>query len=162
MLRAQNSWYFIWSIDQSQLSITLHGVLTNESSSFICRWTHFSNTIVYCHNKPERSDTAISFWNTKTGDKYQKHVKSLLSVASEGEHCVLATKNEDNISPYGLIICNSLGTPVDSKYINTEPLFVTMTSSHVFAASKEVVYVWHYRTAKSWTHLSLGLCSTSL
>ena len=78
--------------------------MTNESSQCICRWTHFSNTIVYCHNKPERSDTAISFWNTKTGDKYQKHVKSLLSVASEGEHCVLATKNEDNISPYGLII----------------------------------------------------------
>ena len=50
----------------------------------------------------------------------------------------------------------NLGTPVDSKYINIEPTFVTMTSTHVFAASKEVCFVWHFRTAKSWTHLTLG------
>ena len=91
------------------------------------KWTHFSLTVVYCHTKQvlyctvlyctvlychtkqDRPDTAVTFWNTKTGDKYQKHVKSLLGVASEGEHCVLATKNDDNINPYGLIICNNLG-----------------------------------------------------
>ena len=66
-------------------------------------------TVLYCHTKQDRPDTAVTFWNTKTGDKYQKHVKSLLGVASEGEHCVLATKNDDNINPYGLIICNNLG-----------------------------------------------------
>ena len=73
------------------------------------KWTYFSLTVVYCHTKQDRPDTAVTFWNTKTGDKYQKHVKSLLGVASEGEHCVLATKNDDNINPYGLIICNNLG-----------------------------------------------------
>ena len=119
------------------------------------KWTYFANTVVYTFNKPERQDTAITFWNTKSGEKYQKHVKSLLSVAAEGEHCVLATKNDDNINPYGLILCNSLGTPVDSKYINIEPTFITMTSTHVFAASRESCFAWHFRTAKSWTHLTL-------
>ena len=122
------------------------------------KWTFFAHTVVYSHTKPDRPDTAVTFWNTKTGDKYQKHVRSLLGVASEGEHCVLATKNDDNINPYGLILCNSLGTPVDSKYINIEPAWVTMTSTHVFAASKEVCFVWNFRTAKSWTHLTLGKC----
>ena len=119
------------------------------------KWTYFANTVVYTFNKADRQDTAIAFWNTKSGEKYQKHVKSLLSVAAEGEHCVLATKNDDNINPYGLILCNSLGTPVDSKYINIEPTFITMTSTHVFAASRESCFAWHFRTAKSWTHLTL-------
>ena len=119
------------------------------------RWTYFAQTVVYTHNKPDRQDTAVTFWNTKSGEKYVKHVKSLLAVASQGEHCVLATRNEDNINPYGLILCNNLGTPVDSKYINIEPAFVAMTSSHVFAASRESCFVWHFRTAKSWTHLTL-------
>ena len=74
------------------------------------KWTYFASTVVYSHTKPDRQDTAITFWNTKTGDKYQKHVRSLLSVSSQGEHCVLATKNDDNINPYGLILCNSLGS----------------------------------------------------
>ena len=66
-------------------------------------------------------------------------------MASSGEHCILATKNDDNINPYGLILCNSLGTPVDSKYINIQPLFVTITSSHVIAASRDSCFVWHFR-----------------
>ena len=119
------------------------------------QWTFFTNTVVYTHTKPDRSDAAVTFWNIKSNDKYQKHVKSLLSMASAGEHCILATRNEDNLNPYGLILCNSIGTPVDSKYINIEPLFVTMTSSHVIAASKESLFVWHFRTAKSWTHLTM-------
>ena len=119
------------------------------------KWTFFAHTVVYTFNKADRQDSAVCFWNTKTGDKYQKHVKSLLSVASQGEHCVLATRNEDNINPFGLILCNSLGTPVDSKYINIEPSFVTMTSTHVLAASRDAIFVWNFRTAKSWTHLTL-------
>ena len=36
-------------------------------------------------------------------------MKHVLSVCSSGEHCVLATRNEDNVNPYGLILCNSIG-----------------------------------------------------
>ena len=109
------------------------------------RWTYFAGTVVYSYTKVDRADTAVVFWNIKTGDKYQKHVKSLLGVSSSGEHCVLATRNEDNINPFGLILCNAIGTPVDSKYINIEPLFVTMSSSHVLAASRNSCFVWHFR-----------------
>jgi len=45
-------------------------------------------------------------------------VKSLLGVASAGEHCVLATRAEDSgtSGQFGLVLCNAIGTPVDSMY----------------------------------------------
>ena len=43
---------------------------------------------------------------------------------------------------------NSIGTPLDSKYIDIEPLFVTMSGSYIVAASKECVYVWNYQSSK--------------
>jgi WD repeat-containing protein 35 len=37
------------------------------------KWTHFSmDTMVYSFNRPERTDTCLVFWNTKTGDKFLK------------------------------------------------------------------------------------------
>ena len=49
-------------------------------------------------------------------------MKGLISVAAVGEHCVLATNYEDNggtisDSTYTLLLCNALGTPIDSKQV---------------------------------------------
>uniref|UniRef100_A0AAQ4Q112 WD repeat-containing protein 35 n=1 Tax=Gasterosteus aculeatus aculeatus TaxID=481459 RepID=A0AAQ4Q112_GASAC len=57
---------------------------------------------------------------------------------------------------YVLILCNSIGTPLDSKYIEIDPLFVTMTKTHVIAASKEAFYLWQYRVAKKLTALEIN------
>uniref|UniRef100_A0A9J7XKM3 WD repeat domain 35 n=1 Tax=Cyprinus carpio carpio TaxID=630221 RepID=A0A9J7XKM3_CYPCA len=57
---------------------------------------------------------------------------------------------------YVLVLCNSIGTPQDSKYIDIYPLFVTMTKTHVIVASKEAFYVWQYRVAKKLTALEIN------
>lgn len=38
-----------------------------------------------------------------------------MGMASSGEHCVLAVRTDDGSGQFGLIICNAIGTPVDSK-----------------------------------------------
>jgi hypothetical protein len=53
---------------------------------------------------------------------YTKYISRLLGISAAGEHCVLATRSEDNTSDggrYGLILCNAIGTPVDSKFAGT-------------------------------------------
>ncbi|KAG1659041.1 hypothetical protein FOA52_010881, partial [Chlamydomonas sp. UWO 241] len=65
-----------------------------------------------------------------------------------GDFCVLATKGE-NPGEYILILCNAIGSPVDSKYIEVEPKFLSITNYHVIAASDDVVYVWQFRTSFS-------------
>lgn len=43
-----------------------------------------------------------------------------------------------------------------AKYIDVEPVWITMNSTHVFAASKENFFVWHFRTPKSRSTLEMA------
>jgi len=109
-------------------------------------WGYFSNTLVYAFTKPERAENCVCFWQTSSDERHIKYVKSLMSIRAAGENCVFATKTDDGSGQFILILCNAIGSPVDSKYIDIEPLFVTMTPYHVIVSNNELVYVWQYRT----------------
>nr|CAD7432265.1 unnamed protein product [Timema monikensis] len=114
------------------------------------RWTYFEHTVVYCYNRPDKHGTIVSFWDITNNECYNKLVKYLLGIASFGEHCVLATKADDSsTSQFSLILCNAISTPVDSKYMDIEPLWVSMNSSYVCAASRDNFLLWQYKTPKS-------------
>ncbi|KAM4772218.1 WD repeat-containing protein 35 [Rhinophrynus dorsalis] len=134
------------------------------------KWGYCSNTVVYACTRPDRPEYCVIFWDTKNNEKYVKYVKSLISVTTCGDFCILATKadenqqqedheNETNGATYVLVLCNSIGTPLDSKYIDIVPMFVTMTKAHVIAASKEAFYVWQYRVAKKLTAMEINQVS---
>eukprot|EP00238_Polyblepharides_amylifera_P008608 CAMPEP_0196598138 /NCGR_PEP_ID=MMETSP1081-20130531/94147_1 /TAXON_ID=36882 /ORGANISM="Pyramimonas amylifera, Strain CCMP720" /LENGTH=1154 /DNA_ID=CAMNT_0041923789 /DNA_START=199 /DNA_END=3663 /DNA_ORIENTATION=- len=112
------------------------------------KWGYFGSTLVYAFNKPDRAEQCVMFWDTETNDRYAKYVKKLLSIRACGEYCVLATKGEEP-DQYILILCNAIGSPVDSKYIEVEPMYMTMTQYHVIVASEELIYIWQYRTPVS-------------
>uniref|UniRef100_A0A8C1TCC5 WD repeat domain 35 n=1 Tax=Cyprinus carpio TaxID=7962 RepID=A0A8C1TCC5_CYPCA len=83
-------------------------------------------------------------------------------IACGGEDGLLKAFNEQsnqNTSKDRYVLCNSIGTPQDSKYIDIYPLFVTMTKTHVIVASKEAFYVWQYRVAKKLTALEINQVS---
>ncbi|KAJ7408453.1 WD repeat-containing protein 35 [Willisornis vidua] len=120
------------------------------------KWGYCSNTIVYAYTRPDRPECCVVFWDTKNNEKYVKYVKSLISITTYGDFCVLATKADENQPQYVLVLCNSIGTPLDPKYIDIEPLFVTMTKTHVIAASREAFYIWQYRVAKKLTAMEIN------
>ncbi|XP_033861234.1 WD repeat-containing protein 35 isoform X1 [Acipenser ruthenus] len=134
------------------------------------KWGYCSNTVVYAHTRPDRTEYCVVFWDTKNNEKYIKYVKSLMSITTCGDFCILATKADDShpqedneaasvSASYMLVLCNSIGTPLDSKYIDIDPLFVTMTKTHVIAASKEAFYTWQYRVAKKLTAMEINQVS---
>ncbi len=53
-------------------------------------------------------------------DRHIKYVKKLIAIRAAGENCVFATRTEDNSGQFILILCNAIGSPVDSKYIDIE------------------------------------------
>lgn len=112
------------------------------------QWGYFCNTLVYSFTRPDRVEHCVMFWDTQNNDKYPKYVRKLVAIKSFGDFCVLATKGE-NPGEYILILCNAIGSPVDSKYIEVEPKHLTITNHHVIAASDELVYVWQFRTSFS-------------
>ncbi|XP_030902468.2 WD repeat-containing protein 35 isoform X2 [Melopsittacus undulatus] len=120
------------------------------------KWGYCSNTVIYAYTRPDRPEYCVVFWDTKNNEKYVKYVKSLISITTYGDLCVLATKADENQPQYVLVLCNSIGTPLDPKYIDIGPLFVTMTKTHVIAASKEAFYVWQYRVAKKLTAMEFN------
>ncbi|XP_066559744.1 WD repeat-containing protein 35 isoform X2 [Amia ocellicauda] len=120
------------------------------------KWGYCSNTVVYAYTRPDRLEYCVVFWDTKNNEKYVKYVKFLMSITTCGDFCILATKADDSHPQYVLVLCNSIGTPLDSKYIDIDPLFVTMTKTHVIAASKEAFYTWQYRVAKKLTAMEIN------
>jgi WD repeat-containing protein 35 len=87
------------------------------------------------------------FWDIKKNTRSLKYVKNLLDVASCGSFCLLTAKVAD--SSYILILCNSIGSPVDNRIINIEPEFIHLTETHVIVASKSYVYAWQFRNQQT-------------
>ncbi|EFC45890.1 hypothetical protein NAEGRDRAFT_32701 [Naegleria gruberi] len=113
------------------------------------RWGYFSKTVVYAFTKLERPEQCVVFYNHKTRQKYVKYIKKLLALSACGENCVLLTKTETPKEAFVIIICNSIGSPVETKSQSVEPKFVTMTKYHVIVCSDCNVYVWNYRAKQN-------------
>ncbi|KAG7267732.1 hypothetical protein CRUP_026080 [Coryphaenoides rupestris] len=118
------------------------------------KWGYCSSTVVYAYTKPERQEYCVVFWDTKNNEKFVKYVKSLLSITTSGDFCILATRADENHpQPPSLYITETFCIPFRC---DADPLFVTMTKTHVIAASKEAFYTWQYRVAKKLTALEIN------
>uniref|UniRef100_A0AAQ4R3S5 WD repeat domain 35 n=1 Tax=Gasterosteus aculeatus aculeatus TaxID=481459 RepID=A0AAQ4R3S5_GASAC len=109
------------------------------------KWGYCCSTVVYAYTKPERQEYCVVFWDTKNNEKFVKYVKSLMSITTSGDFCILASKTDS--------LPNELFSHLS---IRSDPLFVTMTKTHVIAASKEAFYLWQYRVAKKLTALEIN------
>lgn len=120
------------------------------------KWCFLANTVAYAFNKTDRIESTVIFWNTNTNEKYIKYIKNLQKMCAMGEFCTIATREDGNSPKYALIVCNSIGTPVDSITTEVEPLHLSMTESHVFAASRDQIFVWRFQTPRGRTVLELS------
>mmetsp|Transcript_20542 Transcript_20542/g.58181 ORF Transcript_20542/g.58181 Transcript_20542/m.58181 type:complete len:1228 (-) Transcript_20542:92-3775(-) len=127
------------------LAVDSHIFFANIRPDYL--WGYFSHTLVYAVLKKERSEHVVVFWDTQSDEKYTKYIKHVTHIRSSDEYCVLVTKADDSSGQYIIIVCNDIGSPVDSKYLHIEPLHVAMTKSHVVVASEDVVYIWMYRNS---------------
>ncbi|CAH1774582.1 unnamed protein product [Owenia fusiformis] len=120
------------------------------------KWGYCSNTVVYSFMKPDRLEHCVVFWDTKNNERYIKYVRNLISVTAYGDYCCLATRSEDQQGQYVLVLCNSIGTPLDSKYIEIDPAYIAMTKSHIIAASKEAFYTWQFKNPKNLATMEMS------
>lgn len=97
-------------------------------------------------------------------------MKNLLGIAGAGDNCVLIGQGEDTGTTigqssaagalankitnnkithqvqYAIVLCNSIGTPIENKYIDFQPLYWSMNSTHVVVASNSYFYLWNYHS----------------
>ncbi|DAZ96060.1 TPA: hypothetical protein N0F65_005838 [Lagenidium giganteum] len=137
------------------------------------KWGFYATTLVYTYNRVDQVENVVVFWDVKSDERYVKCIKGLLGIKAAGDNCVLVTKicNEDMNNngtvdaesgatnrteqqpfkeiQYSLILCDTIGSPIETKVIDFEPLFVSMTPRHVIAASTDAIYVWQYRNSNA-------------
>ncbi|XP_015110553.1 WD repeat-containing protein 35 [Diachasma alloeum] len=131
------------------LSVDSHIYFANIRPDY--KWTYFSSTVVFTNERVTKDGVCITFWNTSNNSCCTKYVRSLISITSSGEHCALAVRNDLNqeSEEFILIVCNTIATPIDTKYLDLEPSWITMTSNSVIAASKNNFVIWNFRIPKS-------------
>ena len=65
---------------------------------------------------------------------------------SFSDRCILTQKADDGgPQQWALIVCNAIGSPIDSKYIDIEPKYVAVTQTHVIAANTSYFYAWNFQ-----------------
>lgn len=128
--------------------------LTTESFILFClvkpnyKWTYFNETLVYTYMTDNEHHTIV-FWDiskkgiSKRTNKNYKYVKNLIGIASFGSFCIFTAKKTENT--YIVILCNSIGSPVDNRILNIVPKYVTMNNTHAIIASDDHVYIWQFR-----------------
>eukprot|EP00056_Hartaetosiga_gracilis_P003229 m.61099 g.61099 ORF g.61099 m.61099 type:complete len:1163 (+) comp11378_c0_seq1:91-3579(+) len=138
-----------WEVGGLKLAITVDHFIYFSNVRPDYRWGYFNGTVVYAFNKQERADHCVVFWDIKMNGRTVKYVKNLIGIAACGEYCVLSTKANDNSGQYILILCNAIGTPIMSKYIDVEPVFMEMSKTHVVVASHSCGYIWNFAQTKA-------------
>ncbi len=82
---------------------------------------------------------------------------------SGGDYCALLNRtdeeqqqsnnNGNKTYQYILVLCNAIGAPLESKYIDIEPVFSYMNASHIIVASRSYFYFWNYQSLMDHTSL---------
>lgn len=49
-----------------------------------------------------------------------------MGIRAAGDHCVLAARGED-AGQYVVVLCDAIGSPLETRYIDVEPRHITMT-----------------------------------
>ncbi|CAG9463207.1 unnamed protein product [Pedinophyceae sp. YPF-701] len=135
--------------------------LTVDESIFLAnvrpsyQWAWLDGTVVCAFGKADRSETCLLFWNTRTPSHEQhiKYVKRLQAVRGHGQFAVLASRGEEGtklpdnrtLDSFILILCNAIGSPIDTRNIQLEPEHMCMTETHVCVAHGSCVYVWAHQ-----------------
>jgi len=57
---------------------------------------------------------------------------------------------------YSLQLFNGIGTIIEAKYIEMEPVFLAMTKTHVVVASREAFYTWQFKNPKKLVNIEIS------
>ena len=135
-----------WSSDGLRMAFACDSFVYFANIKMDYTWSYFGDVAVYSYIDPDTNDSIITFWNSKTGEKFTKTFKKVSSILGFGESCLVIVKTEENKDKHALIVFNAIGTTLETKYIDLDPKYSAITKSHVYVASSDIVFYWQYRS----------------
>ena len=106
-------------------------------------WGYMNGTLVYAYHRPDRNDHCLTFWHIERGERIINFIKRFIGIAALNQYCVIVTKSLEKDSS-SLLLCNSIGSPIETKTINFEAEFVSISNTFVVVSSRTMVYCWNF------------------
>ena len=106
------------------------------------KWCFFSNTLVFSYLSESDHHTLV-FWDIKNEKINYKYVKNMIDICAKSPFCLITAQISEN--NYLLILSNSIGSPIDNKIINIEPVFIALNNTHAVVSNGHYVYLWQFR-----------------
>ncbi|CAJ0608122.1 unnamed protein product [Cylicocyclus nassatus] len=108
------------------------------------KWGYCGNTVVYSYERAERGDYRVVFYETKLDESYSKPVRQLEQIAASNDYCVIASHPEDSMGKCLLQLCNNIGTCIDLKYVEVDPVSVSLNNWVAVVAGGDSYFIWHF------------------
>jgi len=119
------------------------------------KWTSLSKDVIaYAYSKPNKSDTYITFWNSKTNEKYTKLYTKVLSLISYDVYCLIVTKSTVEENQYIFTVVNSIGTPIHTKIIDFEPVCYGINKTRVYVASTDTILYYQFKSSTNGSNIA--------
>ena len=85
----------------------------------------------------------MTFWHIERGERIIKFIKRFIGVAALNQYCVILTRSVER-DHCSVLLCNSIGSPIETKTVNFEAEFLSISNSFVVVASRTMVYIWNF------------------
>ena len=133
------------------LAVDSYIYFVNVRPTYTYTYMKDENTLVYAYNKPDRTEQCITFWDIHNDTKTMKYIKDLIQLYSHKQYICFVTRNTDESQPdatqlqYALILCNTIGNPINSKYIDFRPVYGCMSQHYILVCNDRYIYAWQYK-----------------
>eukprot|EP00842_Homolaphlyctis_polyrhiza_P002710 jgi/Hompol1/343/HPOL_004245-RA len=135
-----------WEYDGLRIALAVDSFIYFANIRPDYKWSFFAHDVlVFAYNKPEATESTIVFWNTKTNDRRTRSIPKMHMITSAGDHCLIVSKSEDDSQQCLLTVYNAIGTPLETKSIEFEPKFATVSRTNVFVASADLLLHWQFK-----------------
>lgn len=121
------------------------------------QWACIDDVIVYAFAMPRKDEICVTFWNSKSNERFAKYVRGLIGICAFGDYCALISEASMK-NTFALIICDAKGTALIGKYMEEKPEFNVMTASQLITATDSCVYLWHYCSNEPNNAVTLQIC----
>ena len=80
------------------------------------QWACIDDVIVYAFAMPRKDEICVTFWNSKSNERFAKYVRGLIGICAFGDYCALISEASMK-NTFALIICDAKGTALIGKYM---------------------------------------------
>jgi hypothetical protein len=81
---------------------------------------------------------------------HYRYVRNLLTLGGYGSYCCIGalveraipSANNTTTDTHVVLLCNSIGVTIESKYVPFQPVHICVTQSYAIIAAKSLVFIW--------------------